>query len=138
MHLLLIVMQVTPSCGDSAFPSKMAEVIGERLSAREQGILELIGNGLSNKEIGRALGIGSETVKSHVSRIFIKLGVEKRAQAVVVAQTCGLIEARPMSRIARSVAAQAGRRRWPTSFDPSSHGKLDRLPSAIPNAQAGR
>ena len=57
------------------------------LSSRERGILELIAHGYSNKGIARQIGITTETVKSHVKRIFIKLNVERRAQAVWRAQT---------------------------------------------------
>jgi LuxR family maltose regulon positive regulatory protein len=42
----------------------------------------LIAEGQSNKEIARALGITPETVKSHVKSIFVKLAVDKRAQAL--------------------------------------------------------
>ena len=52
------------------------------LSPRETTILVLIGDGLSNKEIARELGNTPETVKTHVSSIFLKLGVSRRAQAV--------------------------------------------------------
>jgi LuxR family maltose regulon positive regulatory protein len=52
----------------------------------------LIAEGLSNKEIARNLAITPETVKSHVKHIFIKLNVEKRAQAVSRAQILGLAE----------------------------------------------
>lgn len=52
------------------------------LSPRERAILELIGQGRSNKEIARALGISPETVKSHLKNMFWKLGVERRAQAI--------------------------------------------------------
>jgi LuxR family maltose regulon positive regulatory protein len=62
----------------------------ESLSARESDILKLIAEGLSNKEIARNLAITPETVKSHVKHIFIKLNVEKRAQAVSRAQMLGL------------------------------------------------
>jgi ATP/maltotriose-dependent transcriptional regulator MalT len=62
----------------------------ESLSAREGDILKLIAEGLSNKEIARNLAITPETVKSHVKHIFIKLNVEKRAQAVSRAQMLGL------------------------------------------------
>jgi LuxR family transcriptional regulator, maltose regulon positive regulatory protein len=62
-----------------------AEIIS--LSSRERGILELIAHGYSNKGIARQIGITAETVKSHVKRIFIKLNVERRAQAVWRAQT---------------------------------------------------
>jgi LuxR family maltose regulon positive regulatory protein len=54
----------------------------EALSVRERDILILVGRGLSNKRIARALTIAPETVKSHVKRIFLKLDVKTRAQAV--------------------------------------------------------
>ena len=60
------------------------------LSPRECGILELIGQGYSNKRVARALGITAETVKSHVKRVFIKLDVKTRAHAVARAQSLGL------------------------------------------------
>jgi len=61
------------------------------LSSRERSILELIGHGYSNKEIARQIGIAAETVKSTVKRIFIKLNADSRAQAVLRAQTLGLL-----------------------------------------------
>ena len=64
----------------------------ERLSSRERGIVELIAQGQSNKEIARTLGITPETVKSHVKSIFTKLAVDKRAQAVARAQALGLVK----------------------------------------------
>jgi len=69
--------------------------LAEALSARESDILKLIAEGLSNKEIARTLAITPETVKSHVKHIFIKLNVEKRAQAVSRAQMLGLADTRP-------------------------------------------
>jgi ATP/maltotriose-dependent transcriptional regulator MalT len=65
--------------------------IGGLLSPRECLVLELISQGLSNKEIARNLGIAAETVKSHVKRIFIKLRAARRAQAVSRAQLLGLL-----------------------------------------------
>jgi LuxR family maltose regulon positive regulatory protein len=56
--------------------------LAETLSNREGDILKFIAQGLSNKEIAKTLAIAPETVKSHVKQIFVKLGVEKRAQAV--------------------------------------------------------
>jgi len=61
------------------------------LSPRERYILELIGRGQSNKEIARVLGIAPETVKSHVKNVFVKLSVERRAQAVYRAQMLGMM-----------------------------------------------
>ena len=63
------------------------------LSPRERYILELIGGGQSNKEIARVLGIAPETVKSHVKNLFVKLSVERRAQAVYRAQSLGMMAA---------------------------------------------
>jgi len=64
---------------------------GASLSARERMIVLLMSNGLSNKEIARQLGIAPETVKSHAKRIFWKLTVRSRAQAVGRAAALGLI-----------------------------------------------
>jgi LuxR family maltose regulon positive regulatory protein len=71
-------------------PSSVS-AIAEPLSTRESDILRLIAQGQSNKEIARSLTIAPETVKSHVKNIFIKLAVEKRAQAVSRAQSLGLV-----------------------------------------------
>jgi LuxR family maltose regulon positive regulatory protein len=61
------------------------------LSARERTILFLMGRGLSNKTIARELSIAHETVKSHAKRIFWKLTVRTRAEAVYRGATQGLI-----------------------------------------------
>lgn len=63
----------------------------DALSCREIAIVELIGQGRSNKEIARQLGIAPETVKTHVKKIFSKLRVEKRAQAVSRAHALGFM-----------------------------------------------
>jgi LuxR family maltose regulon positive regulatory protein len=65
--------------------------VAQSLSPRERNILEQIGQGRSNKQIALKLGIAPETVKSHVKNIFVKLAVEKRAQAVSRAQSLGLL-----------------------------------------------
>lgn len=62
-----------------------------RLSAKEAAILRLIGMGLSNKRIARELHIAPETVKSHAKRIFIKLSVKTRAEAVARGVECGVL-----------------------------------------------
>src|SRR5258708_7250116 len=64
---------------------------GAPLSARERTIVLLMGHGLSNKRIARQLSIAPETVKSHAKRIFLKLTVQTRAQAVYRASALGLI-----------------------------------------------
>jgi LuxR family maltose regulon positive regulatory protein len=64
---------------------------GNPLSPREGAVLNLVAQGLSNKEIARSLAITPETVKSHIKHIFEKLQVEKRVQAIARAQSLGLV-----------------------------------------------
>ena len=61
------------------------------LTERERSIVEWIARGRSNKEIARELGVAPETVKTHLKRIFQKLSAESRAQAVVRAQSLGML-----------------------------------------------
>ncbi len=63
----------------------------ERLTARESEVLALIAQGISNQEIAAQLFIEVSTVKSYVNRIFRKLGVESRTQAVAEARKLHLI-----------------------------------------------
>lgn len=68
-----------------------ASKIRRSLSPRELSILDCIGQGRTNKETARELGIAPETVKSHIKNIFMKLAVDKRAQAISRAQSLGLV-----------------------------------------------
>jgi DNA-binding NarL/FixJ family response regulator len=56
------------------------------LTRREREILELLGRGLSNKEIAHRLGIEVPTTKNHVHRIFEKLGIHTRSEAIMMVQ----------------------------------------------------
>nr|BEK63951.1 response regulator transcription factor [Kitasatospora purpeofusca] len=58
---------------------------GPELTAREQEVLALIGEGLTNRQIGERLYLAEKTVKNHVSRLLAKLGVERRVQAALIA-----------------------------------------------------
>lgn len=62
-----------------------------RLTPREGQVLLLLAEGKANKEIARELRIGRETVKSHVSSILSKLGVQSRTQAALRAAQTGLL-----------------------------------------------
>ncbi|MEU4821199.1 response regulator transcription factor [Actinomadura sp. NPDC023710] len=61
------------------------------LTPREKEVLRLVGGGLSNTELAAHLHLSEATVKTHVTRIFAKLGLRDRAQAVVVAYESGLV-----------------------------------------------
>ncbi|MFC5909202.1 response regulator [Streptacidiphilus monticola] len=61
------------------------------LTPREREVLTLVGRGLSNSELATALTLSEATVKTHVARIFSKLNLRDRAQAVVLAYETGLV-----------------------------------------------
>ena len=62
------------------------------LSKREREILQMVANGSTTKEVARDLGISPHTVKTHLERIFEKLGANDRAQAVAIAIRTGLVQ----------------------------------------------
>ena len=72
--------------------------IGERLAAlteRERQVLEAIARGLDNAEIAAELVLSEKTVRNHITRVFDKIGVAHRYQAIVLARDAGLGAARP-------------------------------------------
>jgi DNA-binding NarL/FixJ family response regulator len=68
-------------------PAPLAE-----LTPRELEVLRQLARGLSNTEIAHELVVGDATVKTHVARIFSKLDLHDRAQAVVLAYESGLVQ----------------------------------------------
>jgi DNA-binding NarL/FixJ family response regulator len=72
-------------------PTKASVRVADELTARELEVLRLVASGLSNSEISHALGVSGATVKTHVARVLMKLGLRDRVQAVVVAYESGLV-----------------------------------------------
>jgi DNA-binding NarL/FixJ family response regulator len=75
--------------GPAAEPGRRREL--EVLTPRELEVLTLLGRGLSNTELAGILTLSEATVKTHVARIFAKLSLRDRAQAVVLAYETGLV-----------------------------------------------
>lgn len=67
------------------------DMIGSQLTSRELQILHELSNGLSNFEIASSLKISENTVKKHVSNIFLKINVKDRSQAIIYAYNSGLL-----------------------------------------------
>ena len=61
------------------------------ISARELTVLQALSEGGSNKEIGRRLGISPETVKTHLARLYERLGARRRTEALARARELGLL-----------------------------------------------
>jgi DNA-binding NarL/FixJ family response regulator len=72
--------------------SGAARPAGAELTAREQQVLVELARGRSNREIARALSVSEKTVKTHVSAILGKLGVQDRTQAALHAVRSGLVQ----------------------------------------------
>lgn len=97
-----------PLAGEPMWPKLLAEVRGflqsganerpsvpgglplEALTSQERNVLEHIAQGLDNAEIAASLGLSEKTVRNHITRVFSKIGVQHRYQAIVRARDAGL------------------------------------------------
>jgi DNA-binding NarL/FixJ family response regulator len=83
MHRFLAEPAAVPANGRNALP------LGE-LTPRERAVLEGIAEGQDNSEIAASLGLSEKTVRNHITRVFDKIGVEHRYEAIVRARDAGL------------------------------------------------
>jgi DNA-binding NarL/FixJ family response regulator len=86
-------VQLSPQAAARLMREVRAPESPETLTDRETEVLRLLAEGRSNKEIARSLQIGEKTVKTHVSNILSKLGVQSRTQAALYAVHVGLVSA---------------------------------------------
>jgi two-component system, NarL family, response regulator LiaR len=84
-------VQLAPRAAARLMREVVAPERPEALSEREVEVLRMLARGLANKEIARDLSIAEKTVKSHVSSILGKLGLQSRTQAALYAGRIGLV-----------------------------------------------
>src|SRR5436305_193661 len=93
----VVLKEVPVPSGQPFVPNeKKREDLG--ITRRELEILELIAQGLSNREIAQKLFVSENTVKTHAGRVFDKLGARRRTQAVQLAKEFGIIPEVPHSK----------------------------------------
>ena len=86
----VVIKEVPVPAADPFVPNdSKREALG--ITPRELEILELIAQGLSNREIAEKLFVSENTVKTHSSRVFDKLGAKRRTQAVQLGKEFGLL-----------------------------------------------
>ena len=86
-----VVKEVPVPAVDAPFTVNEEQIKTLGITKRELEILELIARGMSNREIAEKLFVSENTVKTHSSRVFDKLGAKRRTQAVQIGKEIGLI-----------------------------------------------
>jgi DNA-binding NarL/FixJ family response regulator len=84
-------VQLSPQAAARLMREVRAPEAPEQLTEREMDVLKLLALGKANKEIAQELVIGEQTVKTHVSNILTKLGVQSRTQAALYAAQKGIV-----------------------------------------------
>jgi DNA-binding NarL/FixJ family response regulator len=84
-------VQLTPKAAARLMQAVSTPESPEALTERETEVLRLLAQGLSNKQIANSLNNTEKTIKTHVSRILAKLGVQSRTQATLYAIRVGLV-----------------------------------------------
>ena len=93
-------VQLTPKAAARLMQAVSAPESPVDLTERETEVLRLLAQGQSNKQIAHSLHISEKTVKTHVSNILSKLGVQSRTQATLCAIRIGLVSASPADQTA--------------------------------------
>jgi two-component system, NarL family, response regulator LiaR len=84
-------MRLTQKAAPPPQPTPVPDTAQHSLSQRELEVLQHMARGLSNQEIADTMFVSLNTVKTHVSNIFSKLGVQRRTQAIQKAQNDGIL-----------------------------------------------
>ncbi|HEX2281990.1 MAG TPA: response regulator transcription factor [Thermomicrobiales bacterium] len=90
-------VQLSPQAAARLMREVRAPESPEALTERETEVLRLLARGKANKEVAQELSIGEKTVKTHVSNILAKLGVQSRTQAALHAVRIGLVPAEELA-----------------------------------------
>lgn len=91
-------VQLAPEAAARLVREVRAPESPEALTGRETEVLRALATGLTNRQIGRALSIGERTVKTHVSHVLVKLGLQSRTQAALYAVRVGLVAENELSK----------------------------------------
>lgn len=94
-ELLLRMAEAPPAHPEEPGPPAEGAVADVGLTPRELQVVELLGRGCTNRQIGRTLGISDHTVRSHLQAAYRKLGAGHRSEAILFAQRAGLIRTLP-------------------------------------------
>jgi DNA-binding NarL/FixJ family response regulator len=86
-----VTVEVPVPAASGPFVADQARIAALGITPRELEVLQLIAEGLSNKEMAERLFVSENTVKTHTSRVFDKLGASRRTQAVQLAKSQGLL-----------------------------------------------